>query len=158
MDIWLVPSHHSICMHPQDKLGIKLTPTHLGYDTTVWMPYPGGASFSNEEEVSFNRKYLRSKNEAGYIAALKALHQLDIHGAIAVVSLKMIDRVYPLRLVTTHRVWLAVYRYGGVMFSLPRSFAGQGKCYSFLETRDGDDWARHFSELLEVPSILEPLH
>lgn len=152
MEIWLVHSHHGIGNKPWDAHGIKLQSEDVEGGFEVWY-HAGGSTSSDENQIRMERTLRRSQNETSYNVALSALAGIEMGGGMAVISFKWpheaaLSTGKKWRLLTPKRVWLAVYRNGREVFTLPRTFVGQGPCYSFLDCLEGDDWRPFFEQHL----------
>lgn len=106
MKVYCVPSHHSIKPNPAHEQGVLLTLKML--EKGIWF-IGGGNTHSTEQKYVSEVSYYRSKNEAEYMAALKALLKIhsDNQHFRAVVSMRWCSLTY--RLVTAKRVWLTIF-------------------------------------------------
>lgn len=154
MDTWLVHSHHDINSKPWDSHGIKLQPADIENGLEVWFTDHKNVH-ADQIEITERRSIRRSSRENEYNAALYAIAKIESPN-IAVVSLiwthqyaNSCDKKW--RVLTPKRVWLAMYREGSEVFSLPSSFHNEGSCYTFLSCLEGSDWLAFLENNLMTP-------
>ncbi len=155
MNIWIVPSHHDICPEPWKKYGVQLQPKDIADGFEVWNRT---SSYEAAEDIIKGTFSLRrSGNELSYNEAISALSKASAPNTFAVLVFKWSNRRSlsgKWQLETPHRAWLAVYRDGNVpRFTLPENFVDQGRCHSFLECVEGDNWTEAFNQLLQLQTV-----